>query len=574
MQEQSKAEIARVKRQAAQRPTIQPGVQFVRDVNNPDDTRIAAGTSFTKTWRVRNSGNATWQADYQLQHVGGTAMTEITSQPVPIIHPGQEADVSVAMVAPATPGTYTSDWRFQDGTGNFFGDNIFTRIISEAPAPSPVTGVSGSQFITDVNIPDDTVMETGQSFTKTWRLHNSGTRAWGAGFTVNFINGVPMTSTTSQPIPAAAPGTQVNISIQMTAPADEGTYTSEWLLKDDQGDFFGANFYTRIVVKKKRAGRSKPKQQAVKLQTGMNINPDAPNSNPVDGDALRGTDWVRFVFKLAARENESERDDIKHAFAQYDPLVRKYHDKGVKSLIVLNQETVWGNAPWSGNNDWHTFGNQLAQTARQVAARYKGYGADVAYEIWNEGDLPNNPASVYVEPEQFAGVLKKTAQAIRAESPQSPLVFGGLATGPDQGIQYLRRCLQALGGVWPVDAIGIHPYGRWGTRAPFDWGTRFGTLAQAFDQYAQSFPNIPFWITEIGVAVDNELGPEHNPAIADYLSDVYQHVAAEHTHIVPVLIWFAWSDWMRNSGVVRRDGRRKSDVYDAFQNVIKARDKG
>ncbi len=554
----------------AKRPSIQSGVHFIRDVNLPDDTAVVAGTSFVKTWRVRNSGNATWRAGYRLTHVGGTAMTDVTSQAVPVIHPGQETDISVTMTAPTTPDTYISDWRFQDENGNFFGDNLFVRIVTELPVPTAVTGVSGSQFVTDVTIPDDTEMEPGQSFTKTWRLRNSGTRAWGAGYTVNFLNGVPMTSATSQPIPNVAPGAEANISIQMIAPEEEGTYTSEWLLKDDQGNYFGANFYGRIVVKKKPKQRDKPQ---VRLQTGMNINPDAPHSNPVDDQTLQGTDWVRFVFKLAARENPAERDDIKHAFAQYDPLVRKYNEKGVKSLIVLNQETVWGNAPWTGNNDWHTFGHQLAQVAQKIAARYKQYGRKVAYEIWNEGDLPNNPASVYVEPEQFAVVLQRVVEAIRAESPHSPLIFGGLATGPNQGIQYLHRCLRALGGTWPVDGIGIHPYGRWATRAPFDWGQQFGTLGQAFAKYEENFPDIPFWITEIGVAADNEIGPQYYAEIADYITDVHEHIAEQHTHIAPVLIWFAWSDWMRNSGIVQRDGRRKAHVYDAFQAVIKAKDK-
>jgi hypothetical protein len=33
------------------------------------------------------------------------------------------------------------------------------------------------------------------------------------------------------------------------------------------------------------------------------------------------------------------------------------------------------------------------------------------------------------------------------------------------------------------------------------------------------------------------------------------------------LIWFAWSDWMRNAGVVKKDGSRKDNVYAAFRAV-------
>jgi hypothetical protein len=306
---------------------------------------------------------------------------------------------------------------------------------------------------------------------------------------------------------------------------------------------------------------------ASELQTGMNLNPDAPHSNPVDSDHLKGMDWARYVFKLAAREQVAERNDLNKAFAQYDEMVSRYDRMGVKSLIVLNQETVWGNAPWTGNDAWDAFADQLATVAGQVAEHYRRYGERVAYEIWNEGDLQHNPASVYVKPEQFAIVLKKVAAAIRSVSPDSPLIFGGLATGPEEGIAYLKRCLVAMDGRWPVDAIGIHPYGRWATRAPFDWAQHFGTLGQAFALFQREIPNMPFWITEIGVAADDQIGPENYPAIADYMRDVYRHIGERYLSLVPVVIWFAWSDWMRNAGMVDRDGQRKAHVFDAFRAV-------
>ncbi|MEZ4518324.1 MAG: hypothetical protein R3C44_16385 [Chloroflexota bacterium] len=58
------------------------------------------------------------------------------------------------------------------------------------------------------------------------------------------------------------------------------------------------------------------------LQRGMNVNPDAPFSNPFDSDDLKGLEWVRFVFKISARVKAAEREDIAAAYAQYDPIVR------------------------------------------------------------------------------------------------------------------------------------------------------------------------------------------------------------------------------------------------------------
>ena len=78
---------------------------------------------------------------------------------------------------------------------------------------------------------------------------------------------------------------------------------------------------------------------------------------------------------------------------------------------------------------------------------------------------------------------------------------------------------------------------------------------------------MPFWITEIGVAADNEIGPTHYQDIGNYIRDVFKHVEERHSDLVPVIIWFAWSDWMRNAGIVKQDGQRKPHVYAAFRAV-------
>jgi len=50
-------------------------VEFVKDVSIPDGTKIAGGTSFTKTWRLRNAGSCTWTTEYDLAFVKGDQMS-------------------------------------------------------------------------------------------------------------------------------------------------------------------------------------------------------------------------------------------------------------------------------------------------------------------------------------------------------------------------------------------------------------------------------------------------------------------------------------------------------------------
>jgi len=47
----------------------------------------------------------------------------------------------------------------------------------------------------------------------------------------------------------------------------------------------------------------------------------------------------------------------------------------------------------------------------------------------------------------------------------------------------------------------------------------------------------------------------------------YRQVSAKHAAQVPVLIWFAWSDNMRNAGMVKSDETPKPHLFDAFQKV-------
>jgi hypothetical protein len=69
------------------------------------------------------------------------------------------------------------------------------------------------------------------------------------------------------------------------------------------------------------------------------------------------------------------------------------------------------------------------------------------------------------------------------------------------------------------------------------------------------------------VADDSPIGPQYYEAIADYMRDVYKTVATRHSDQVEVLIWFAWSDLMRNAGIMDAAGGRKPYVYDAFRDV-------
>ncbi len=105
-----------------------------------------------------------------------------------------------------------------------------------------------SDFISDVTIPDNTVLKAGAIFTKTWRLRNSGTCTWTDGYRLVLIKGTAVGAPPFVTVPQTLPGATVDISINMVAPKDPGTYTSIWQIESPDGKSFGAIPYVRIVI--------------------------------------------------------------------------------------------------------------------------------------------------------------------------------------------------------------------------------------------------------------------------------------------------------------------------------------
>jgi hypothetical protein len=107
------------------------------------------------------------------------------------------------------------------------------------PTAAPA-GANQAEFVADVNIPDGTVFAPEQSFTKTWRIANTGQTTWTTAYTLIFIDGDLMGAEASIPMPKeVAPGKEVEISVDMLAPDKAGTYTSFWKLKSPDGKIFG-----------------------------------------------------------------------------------------------------------------------------------------------------------------------------------------------------------------------------------------------------------------------------------------------------------------------------------------------
>lgn len=117
--------------------------KYITDVTVPDGTVFTADSTFTKTWRIQNTGTTTWTTNYSLVYLEGVLGTgdmqsvKLTKE----VKPGESIDISVNFTAPKTNGSYISWWRMFSASGYLFGEslnvqfNVGTASATVTPTP-------------------------------------------------------------------------------------------------------------------------------------------------------------------------------------------------------------------------------------------------------------------------------------------------------------------------------------------------------------------------------------------------------------------------------------------------------
>ena len=109
-------------------------------------------------------------------------------------------------------------------------------------------GCNGATYVKDVTIPDNTVIDPGAKFNKTWQLLNSGTCAWSTSYRLAFNSGDQMSGATTNMTNSVPSGSVVDITVPMVAPSDAATYKGNWQMQNDQGSPFVNIIYVQIKV--------------------------------------------------------------------------------------------------------------------------------------------------------------------------------------------------------------------------------------------------------------------------------------------------------------------------------------
>ena len=119
------------------------------------------------------------------------------------------------------------------------------------PASTGDSCEDSAVMIEDVTVPDNAQMSQGQQFTKTWRFMNNGKCQW-TGYTIAFVAGDRMESPDSAPVPETEAGETVDVSVELTAPSLDGSYTGFYELRKANGETLAigieSTFWVKILI--------------------------------------------------------------------------------------------------------------------------------------------------------------------------------------------------------------------------------------------------------------------------------------------------------------------------------------
>ncbi len=221
--------------------------------------------------------------------------------------------------------------------------NVDTPTPSKTPIPCNL-----GRFVTDVTIPDGTVFEPGENFTKTWRLKNTGSCAWTSGYDIVFSGGDGMSAPGSVQITAGTvnPGQNVDVSVTLTAPAAEGTYRGNWQLRDPSDIIFDIEnssndvFWVEIKVKEPA-----PTTDTVNItftsrgqvEDGLDVRTNASNAGDTDNNVgLQG-----FVtYDISGIPDNATILTAKFKIVDHDVLGDPFGNLGCLRAYVHNYNSV------------------------------------------------------------------------------------------------------------------------------------------------------------------------------------------------------------------------------------------
>ncbi len=119
----------------------------LKSENIVDGTVFKPGEQFTKTWEITNTSTCVWDTSYKIIFWDGDLLGGGYVYNLPqVVGPGQTAPISLVLIAPATDGSYKSEWKLQTPDNINFGvgylNSAFYTEIAVSSAQKPKYGIA------------------------------------------------------------------------------------------------------------------------------------------------------------------------------------------------------------------------------------------------------------------------------------------------------------------------------------------------------------------------------------------------------------------------------------------------
>lgn len=212
---------------------------------------LTPGSSYDAAITVRNDGTTTWDDGYRLGAVGDddplTRDCRVFLAPGTQVAPGASHTFRVTLTAPRQPGVYLTDWRMVHEHVEWFGGVARQRV--RVPAQVGPQSDDDARLIS-VDLPDR--MIAGRTATASITVENTGLSAWDRDFRLGTVDDSdPFHPDTREYLPAGTsvpPGGRHTFSFRLQAPAQPGTYVSDWRMVHEGVRWFGATARRVITV--------------------------------------------------------------------------------------------------------------------------------------------------------------------------------------------------------------------------------------------------------------------------------------------------------------------------------------
>ena len=124
-----------------------------------------------------------------------------------------------------------------------------TAVPTVSTRPTLPLGTDYMTFAADVTITDGHQVKPGERFRKTWRVKNTGNTTWTPYYSFVYVSGDRMNGRDINIPTTVYPGQTVELSVDLVAPKDKGTYRGYWQMRTPYGYNFGETIWVKVRVR-------------------------------------------------------------------------------------------------------------------------------------------------------------------------------------------------------------------------------------------------------------------------------------------------------------------------------------